>query len=59
MNRYVVLTNTPLFTGTWEGDWIKTINDMIDMGYIPLGGTVYFGNSGLMQTMYLPEGAGA
>ena len=56
MDRYRVYTNTLMF-GTFPLDqdtWIHTCNLLIKDGWIPLGGMVHFGNTGLMQTMYKP-----
>jgi len=57
MNDFVILTTTELFKYTHESEWLPTINKMIEEGYRPLGGTVHFGRTGLMQTMYREEKA--
>ncbi len=68
MDRYRVYTNTGLLGGDHttpdkdlhrfylnQATWHQECNDLIADGWIPLGGIVHFGGSGLMQTMYKPK----
>jgi hypothetical protein len=53
-DNYRVYSSTKLF-GKYhlnESSWIWECNRLIAEGWIPLGGMVHFGNTGLMQSMY-------
>ena len=54
MKDYVILTTTHLHTFIPEDIFVERINAMIADGYMPLGGCVHYGNTGLMQTMFRP-----